>query len=178
MGCEVWPSPYFGDLVEMGRHLDGQLLMRRAKVGAALSSKLSYSLARTVRSALLRDLDETTRGLTLEPLPAELVSMAEPYISRHSIYFAVHSVGNLVNFAKQGASGAINAMGMNCMVGASIAAAVPGVRADLGQVPIINLTYGGAEGPAQRIRLETFVHQVKTRGAAGDQSMDPLQPRM
>jgi len=29
--------------------------------------------------------------------------------------------------------------------------------------PIVSLIYGGAEGPSQRIRLETFVEQVHAR---------------
>jgi hypothetical protein len=46
------------------------------------------------------------------------------------------------------------------MVGTVAAAAIPAIRRDHDNIPLVSLAYGGAEGPAQRIQLETFVHQV------------------
>jgi hypothetical protein len=49
------------------------------------------------------------------------------------------------------------------MVGVAIDSALPLLRSTYPDTPIITLTYGGTEGPAQHIRLETFVHSVLER---------------
>jgi hypothetical protein len=46
------------------------------------------------------------------------------------------------------------------MVGVAIDTALPLVRTIYPDTPVITLTYGGTEGSAQRVRLETFVHTV------------------
>jgi hypothetical protein len=50
------------------------------------------------------------------------------------------------------------------MVGTAASSVIPAIRADFGEAPIITQVYGAVEGPSQRIRLETFAHQVRQLG--------------
>ncbi len=43
-----------------------------------------------------------------------------------------------------------------------MSAVAPRIRERFERAPILTLACGGAEGPAQRIRIETFVEQVKS----------------
>ncbi len=63
----------------------------------------------------------------------------------------------------RGAAGVISAAGINCMIGTIAGSMVPALRSAYGNAPILSLVYGSSEGPGQRIRLETFVHQVRER---------------
>jgi hypothetical protein len=49
----------------------------------------------------------------------------------------------------------------------AIDATLPLIRGTYPDTPIITLTYGSTEGPAQHIRLETFVHTVLERSKRG-----------
>jgi hypothetical protein len=57
------------------------------------------------------------------------------------------------------------AIGIGCMVGIAASTTIGAIRNDHDDIPIISLAYGGKEGPAQQIQLETFIHQVRQRYA-------------
>ena len=65
------------------------------------------------------------------------------------------------DFIECGVHGVINAVAIHCMVGVAIDAALSLLRNTYPDTPVITLTYGGTEGPAQRVRLETFDHTVR-----------------
>ncbi|MBM3804287.1 MAG: hypothetical protein FJW26_18475 [Acidimicrobiia bacterium] len=98
----------------------------------------------------------------MEPSAAELIRLAQPYVGPRTNYLILLGVAKTVDFLRRGASGVINAVGINCIVGTATSAVVPAIRNDFGQAPIITLTYGKSEAPTQRLRLETFVHQIHT----------------
>jgi hypothetical protein len=54
----------------------------------------------------------------------------------------------------------LSAVGIGCMVGVAADGAMARIRSDYPDIPMVTLAYGCTEGPAQRIKLETFVHQV------------------
>jgi hypothetical protein len=67
----------------------------------------------------------------------------------------------MVEFARQGADGVINAICFNCMLGAVAAAISASVRSDFDNIPIPTFIYTGSELAAERTRLEAFVYQVR-----------------
>ena len=167
MGCEVWPSPYFAGLVDLSSYLEKSLLAQRGQVRRAAYEVLAWAATTGVQWRLARGLPAEARALASEPAPAEVVRLAEPFVGRRTNYLVLQQVAKLADFLARGAAGAINAAGLNCMVATAAAAAIPAIRAHYGQAPVIDLAYGGSEGPAQRIRLETFVHQVRERWQQG-----------
>ena len=67
----------------------------------------------------------------------------------------------MVDFARRGADGVVNAVCFNCMLGTVSAAVTSRIRENHDGIPIANLVYSAVEG-SQRAMLETFLHQVKT----------------
>jgi predicted nucleotide-binding protein (sugar kinase/HSP70/actin superfamily) len=166
LGCEVWPSPYFAELVDLASHAELRRHARRARLRRAAHEGFVFALSTGLRRALRRHLPAQVRRLVEEPAPARMMALARPYVGPQASFLIVNAVAKLVDFVSRGAAGAINAAGMNCMVGTATAAAAAAIQADHG-APVATLIYGGDEGPAQRIRLETFVHQVHQRKATG-----------
>jgi hypothetical protein len=160
LGCEVWPSPFLAgnsDLIstlEFGRNL------RRGDLGRAAREAATRGLISASRRKLLRDLSADTIAMAVEPSPEVLMESARPFVGMHTNYMILSAVAKMADFLRRGASGVINAAGINCMVGAAASAAIPAIRASFGDAPAVTLFYGNSEGPAQRVRLETFVHQV------------------
>ena len=71
------------------------------------------------------------------------------------------NVAKMVDFARRGADGIINAACFNCMLG-TVSAAVSGrIREHHDGIPIANLMYSAVAG-SQQAMLEAFVHQVTT----------------
>jgi predicted CoA-substrate-specific enzyme activase len=163
MGCEIWPNPYFAGFEDYTSIRNAVRSLKRVQVGdtlwGLLTASATSSRARRLKDALGADL----RRVCVEPDYARLTELAMPYLGKWTNHLVLCNVGKMVDFVRRGAAGVINAIGLNCMAGITSAAAIPAIRADHDNVPIITLTYGGTEGPAQKIQLETFVHQVGGR---------------
>jgi predicted CoA-substrate-specific enzyme activase len=169
LGCEVWPSAGFAQLTDLSTALHTPRYARRGLLSRAAGSGLTWTLTSGVRRRLVRALPAPVRELALEPGAARVLELAERFVGEDTSYLIQQIVGKLADFLDRGADGAISAAGVNCMVGTAAEAAIPEVRRAFGGAPVISLTYGGSDGPAQRIRLETFAHQVRQRAARRDE---------
>jgi predicted nucleotide-binding protein (sugar kinase/HSP70/actin superfamily) len=163
MGCEVWPSPFFATATDLSATLSFGRDAERGRFSAAAGEGLARALTSAIRRRIVRDLPEHIARIAVEPPAEDLVRLARPYVGPGTNYLILLTVAKLADFAKRGAAGAINAVALNCMVGTAASSVIPAIRADYRQAPIITLFYGATEGPSQRIRLETFVHQVQQR---------------
>jgi predicted CoA-substrate-specific enzyme activase len=163
LGAEVWISPFYAPSTQLAETADLSRWFTRSEFGRAAKSALAAATAERYYRALVRALPDGAAELVAEPSPETLIAKSRGYTGPSSNWLQRLSVGKLVDFVERGAAGAVSVAGVNCMVGAATAGAIPAIRADFHGVPIIALSYGGGEGPAQRIRLETFVHQVITR---------------
>jgi predicted nucleotide-binding protein (sugar kinase/HSP70/actin superfamily) len=163
MGCEAWPSPFFATNIDLSAVLEFHREAGRGRLKDAAIEGLARAWTGGVRKRLLRNLTDHVLNLAVEPPVEELVELARPYVGSRTSYLVVTSVAKIADFLERGASGVISACGINCMVGTATSGVVQSIRANYGEAPVITLYYGGAEGPSQRIRLETFVHQVRQR---------------
>jgi predicted CoA-substrate-specific enzyme activase len=162
MGCEVWPSPFFAELADLSATRQVRRSVERGRLKIAAWEEMSLRLTQRARRKLLAGLPADVAALVVEPSANELIQMAQPYVGPRTNFLIVLGAAKMVDFLRRGASGVINAVGINCIVGTATASVIPAIRSDFGQAPIITLTYGNSESPAQRLRLETFVHQLKT----------------
>jgi predicted nucleotide-binding protein (sugar kinase/HSP70/actin superfamily) len=96
-----------------------------------------------------------------EPSYQEVLDMATPYLGEQQNEVLVLNVAKMVDFARRGADGIINAVCFNCMLGTVSAAVTGQIRADHNGIAIANLVYSAVEG-SQEEMLEAFLHQVKT----------------
>jgi len=163
MGCEVWPSPFFAPMADLAAALDSRRGALQGHLGAAALDGLTQALTSDARRRLTKRLPPEVVALAVEPPADELIGLARRYVGPRTNYLILLTVAKMADFLRRGAAGVINASGLNCVVGTASGSVVSAIRADFGNAPIINLIYGNSEGPAQRIRLETFVHQVQSR---------------
>jgi len=163
MGCEVWPSPYFVSSVDITAWRDSRRDAHRLHIKDAFWETLSSGITTGVFKRLFRNIDPQTLALATEQKPSRLVELAEPFVSEHTNWLVLLGIGKIADYIECGVHGVINAVAVHCMVGVAIDAALPLLRNKYTDTPIITLTYGGTEGPAQHIRLETFVHSVLER---------------
>jgi predicted CoA-substrate-specific enzyme activase len=162
MGCEVWPSPFFANNA-LGAFLETRRKVEQGRLVDAASEQLAAFLTTTAAQRLADRLRPEVRGLAVEPPPEELTRLARPYVGPQTHFLIVLTVAKMADFLLRGAAGVISAAGINCAVGTLAASVIPTLRADFDAAPVLGLTYGGTEGPGQRIRLETFVYQVHER---------------
>lgn len=162
-GIEVWPSPYFATMNDLGSALDAPHRAGKGQISAAALDYLGWTLTARIGRRLVRRLPAAVAALTVEPPVDELIELARPYVGSRTSHLIVLVAAKMAHFLRRGAMGAINATALNCMVGTATAALVPAIRAHHDSAPIITLIYGGDEAPSQRIRLETFIEQVYAR---------------
>jgi predicted CoA-substrate-specific enzyme activase len=163
MGCEVWPSPYFVASVDITAWRDSRRDVHRLHIKDAFWGTLSSGITTGVFKRLFRNIDSEALALATEQKPSRLVELAEPFVSEHTNWLVLLGVGKIADFIECGVRGVINTVAVHCMAGVAIDSALPLLRSTYPDTPIITLTYGSTEGPAQHIRLETFVHTVLER---------------
>jgi predicted CoA-substrate-specific enzyme activase len=160
MGCEVWPAPFLVDNIEFGLPHEFSLSLQGRRFQEALVTGLlmmrkewgSWPVRRRLSPLLTRP---------EEPGHNEILQFTAPYVGPGSQQLLLLNVAKMVHFARHGADGVINAMCLNCMFGTASAALIDRIRADHGNIPIVNLVYAGTENAALRTKIETFVHQVR-----------------
>jgi predicted CoA-substrate-specific enzyme activase len=155
-GCEVWPAPFLVDITDFSLRRDwtNGTLGEAALLGALMLRKNveSWRVRRMFRG-------QVKRGD--EPGYQEVLDMATPYLGKQQNEVLVLNVAKMVDFARRGADGIVNAVCFNCMLGTVSSAVTGRIREDHEGVPIANLVYSAVEG-SQGAMLEAFLHQVKT----------------
>jgi predicted CoA-substrate-specific enzyme activase len=162
LGCEVWPSPFFASMA-LGAALETRKKVRQGRLRDAAFEELTRVFTTGASRWLTDGLSPDVLALAVEPPPEELMSLARPYVGPGTHFLIVLTVAKIADFLRRGAAGVISAAGINCIVGTVASSLIPALRADFAQAPVLSLVYGSTEGPGQRIRLETFVHQVQER---------------
>lgn len=160
MGCEVWPSPFLVDTTEFGaRHALQRGLSRRKAMDVLKSAALL--LAEEHEAKLIRERFYERLGLVPEATYEEIQATVRPYLGPETTSILLLNVAKILDFARRGADGVINAYCFNCMVGNATSALIKRIRNEHGNLPITSLVYGDANPAVLSTRLEAFVHQVK-----------------
>jgi predicted CoA-substrate-specific enzyme activase len=160
LGCEVRPSSFFVDEVDfdLGKSLRKQFAGR--KYGASSILAILY-LRKELEKVKVRRHLEGPLSLAKDPTYGDVVKYTLPYVGLDGNQFLFLNIAKMVDFARRGADGVINAICFNCMIGTVAAAIAAKVRADYDQIPIPTFIYTGSELAAERTRLEAFVYQVR-----------------
>lgn len=169
LGCEVWPAPFLVDLAVYGieERLRESLLARDPKrvLRNALvklwQTWINHKVAGRLRRAGPRLLGRSARGTRWdEPDLDTCLALAEPYIGRCNMDLLQWNVAKMIDFARRGASGIVNAVAQNCMVGTISTAITRRIREDHDGIPLVTLVYGASETDTVDTSLEAFAHQV------------------
>lgn len=158
-GLEVWPSPHQIDVLDFGisrrlyRSL-GELDLTGLLVHGGVALRRAVDLFR------MRGVVGSRVTRREEPGYLEMRKLASPYmpVEAHELLFV--NVAKIVDFARGGADGIVNAICFGCMVGNASAAVIERIRRDHDDVPIVTAVYAGGDDPSRRMVLEAFVSQV------------------
>ena len=95
-----------------------------------------------------------------EPSSKDILEFVSPYIGRDNNQTLLLNIAKMVDFARRGADGVINAICFNCMLGTVAEALSAQVRRDYRNIPLPTLIYGTTELSSEKSKLEAFVYQV------------------
>jgi predicted nucleotide-binding protein (sugar kinase/HSP70/actin superfamily) len=103
---------------------------------------------------------ERVAPISRDPTFNDIVKFSSPYVGIGNNHLLVLNVAKMVEFARQGADGVVNAICFNCMLGTASAAIASKIRKDCGRIPIPTFVFTGSELATEKTRLEAFVYQV------------------
>jgi predicted nucleotide-binding protein (sugar kinase/HSP70/actin superfamily) len=106
-----------------------------------------------------KNLREVLPGLS-EPSSKDILEFVSPYIGWDNDQTLLLNIAKMVDFARRGADGVVNAICFNCMLGTVAEALAAQVRRDYKNIPLPTLIYGTTELPSEKSKLEAFVYQV------------------
>jgi predicted CoA-substrate-specific enzyme activase len=159
-GLEIWPSMFQIDLLDFG-------ISRRLFESASRGRMQDFLLSSSLAIKRLFDVWKIHRVASLrvsrleEPGYLEMKKLAAPYMPNEAHQLLFLNTVKIVDFARRGADGIINAVCFNCMVGNASAAIIEKIRNDYHDIPIVTAVYSGGEDPSRAMVLEAFVSQVK-----------------
>ncbi len=93
------------------------------------------------------------------PMP-QLMAGLRPYYDPALSTEAVLSMGKAINLAQSGVCGILNVMPFSCMPGIITAGMAPRLRADLDDLPWLDISYDAQGGTNLNTRLEAFMYQA------------------
>lgn len=176
-GLEVWPSPFQIDLLDFGISREFLTSMVRGRFPDLLVNG-SVMVKRALDTWRVRKLAASRVSRLDEPSYLEMKKLAAPYMPNEAHELLFLNVAKIVDFARGGADGIINAVCFNCMVGTASTAIMEKIRADYEEIPLITAVYSGTEDPSRHMVLEAFVSQVKDYHQRRAQSERRRLPRL
>jgi predicted nucleotide-binding protein (sugar kinase/HSP70/actin superfamily) len=105
-----------------------------------------------------------------DPPMRQLFELARPYFDPLLGTETLLTVGKVVHYARNGASGVVNVMPFSCMPGIVVSGMSARIRGECGQLPWLDVNYNGQRITNIRTRLEAFVHQVTQFARVTDSS--------
>jgi predicted CoA-substrate-specific enzyme activase len=160
-GLEVWPAPFLVDTVDFGLRkalVDGFYDGRYMESAGAAMLLLRTEMEKwRVRFHLGWRLERTS-----EPGYQDVLDMARPYLDGRTNEILVLNVAKMVDYARRGADGVINAISFHCMLGTISASLTERIRRDHDMVPISTFVFSGTSGEELDNRTEAFAHQVRS----------------
>jgi len=172
LGMEVWPAPFVLDIVEFGWRREMSERFDEGRYKEAAGTALLF-LRKELESRRIRYQLGTGVERASEPGYGDILALAGPYVDPGANEIVILNVARIVDCARRGAHGIINAISFHCMLGTVSAALTERIRADHGQVPLLNLSFSGKDSPELDTKLEAFAHQVRTFAAARDAAKEP-----
>jgi predicted CoA-substrate-specific enzyme activase len=159
MGCEVWPSPFLVDDVDFSLRQTFNAKVAKGRLHQAAA--IGYLMLRkeVERWKVKKNLREALPRLR-EPSSKDILDFVSPYIGRDNNQTLLLNIAKMVDFAKRGADGVVNAICFNCMLGTVAEGLSVQIRKDYKNIPLPTLIYGTTDLASDQSKLEAFVYQV------------------
>jgi predicted nucleotide-binding protein (sugar kinase/HSP70/actin superfamily) len=160
LGCEVMPSPLFVDEVDfnvgkkLSRAINDLDLSRGAGAG------LMHLRKEWQRRKIRKKLKGTVRSAH-ELGYKDVIKFTSRYLHQDNNEILLLNIAKMADFVAKGASGVINAICFNCMLGTVSEAIAARIQSDYNNIPIPTMIYSGTDIQVEKTKLEAFVFQVK-----------------
>ena len=168
LGLEVWPSPFLVDNVDFGWRRSMSDDMADGRYLSSAATGLLYLRKEMERLKVRYSLGDRVERAD-EPGYQQVLDNAAPYVDAKGNEILLLNVAKMVDFARRGADGVLNAISIRCMLGTVSASLTESIRRDHGQIPISTLVYSGKASQDMDTKLEAFAHQVKAFAAGRPQ---------
>jgi predicted nucleotide-binding protein (sugar kinase/HSP70/actin superfamily) len=160
LGLEVWPAPLIVDVVEFGWRRQMSEDFDDGRYLDSFATAMLF-LRKEMESRRVRFMWGNQVEMAGEPGYREVLSRASPYMDEDANEMVLLNIAKMVDFAKRGAAGIINAISFHCMLGTVAASITDRIRQDYGMLPITTMVYSGKASADTDAKLEAFAHQVK-----------------
>jgi len=158
LGAEVSVAP-FSEWILYVNHTSKWAARRRRLWKQLFGLVLTDRVQHKIERRLSQSLEGHLRRLHEPPIPLTL-ARSQPYIDPSYEGEACLSVGKVVDFLHQGASGVVNVIPFTCMPGTIVHAVMKRFREEHDNVPYLSMACDGQEQTNLRSRLEAFMYQV------------------
>ncbi len=138
----------------------GYYAKRKGRYTTYVVMKLTETYQRYREHALTRSVAHLLRHAYERPT-SELVALVRPYLAPEIQTEAVLTLAKAIELAHLGASGILAVMPFSCMPGLITAAIAPRVRADLDNIPWLDLSFDLQKATNIQTRLEAFIYQAQ-----------------
>jgi predicted CoA-substrate-specific enzyme activase len=159
-GIEVIPAPFQIDVLDFDLSHDFYTSLKKMNPISLLPSAYLF-FRRDFEGWFVKRKIKGFVKIYDEPGYREIIKIAKKYMGNLNHKVLLLNVAKMVDFARKGADGIINAICFNCMIGNSSSAISGKIRRDFGNIPILTAIYSTGDEPSRKIALETFVEQVK-----------------
>ena len=122
--------------------------------------KLTEHYQRYREHVLTRSVEHLLRR-PYEASMGEMRKLVQPYLEPDIQTEAVMTMAKAVEMAHHGASGILAVMPFSCMPGIITAAIAPRIRADLDNIPWLDLSFDLQQSTNMQTRLEAFMYQAQ-----------------
>jgi len=162
MGFEVWSSAMMIDIAWLGSEQWHVELYRRGKFLDALVTLGMVPFTRAVRWLVNRKFPKTIR--TPEERHFHEVKKASERVCSYWIDRLISmNIARIDDFVQAGASGVLNVMCHNCMIGTVTASLLPTLQEENNSTVLSTLIYEGLKSTHNDNRLQAFADQIKER---------------
>ena len=149
----------FGEWMYYTNHVRKRTAKRERSWSAFFANAAKDHVQRTIHRRMARPFESF--GIELVESPIEhLFELARPYIHDSFEGEAVLSVGKIIEFCHTGCDGVVNVMPFTCMPSTIVSGLTRKVAEDVGDLPILSISYDGQQDPTLQTRLEAFVFQA------------------
>jgi predicted nucleotide-binding protein (sugar kinase/HSP70/actin superfamily) len=129
------------------------------KTGEYIKTHLTDMYQRYYENNLLKPVEHLLRHPHESPTSV-LMKNLKPYYHPDLGSEAILSMSTAIDFARRSFGGILNVMPFSCMPGTITTGIAPSIRADLDNIPWLDISYDTQGGTNLKTRLEAFMYQV------------------
>ncbi|MBN2005839.1 MAG: hypothetical protein JXA21_20950 [Anaerolineae bacterium] len=159
LGGEVWVAP----LMEWF-YFTNYGTKARARVAGDhlgwLKTQAGDLIQRRIEHEMLKPVQDLLRNAHEVPVD-QLMENDRPYYDPALGTEAALSIGKAIDYARQGLSGILHVLPLNCMPATTVTGIAPKVRQDLDRIPWLDIIYDAQAMTNINTRLEAFMYQAR-----------------